>query len=77
MYDVNGHLVWCPRYRKPILEEAEVKWFLEDQIYTIAATRECEVLALEVMPDHIPLFISTTPVESPTGIVKGLKVSLL
>jgi len=47
VYDVDYHLVWCPRYGKPILEEAEVK-FLEDQMATIAETRECEVLALEV-----------------------------
>jgi len=55
------------------LEEAGIKEFLEDQIYTIAATKEWEVLALKVMPDHIHLFISTTPFESPTGIVKVLK----
>ena len=55
------------------MEEDGIKEFLEDQIYTIAATRECEVLALEVMPDHVHLFISTTSFESPTGIVKVLK----
>jgi putative transposase len=43
------------------LEEAGIKEFLEDQIYTIAATKEWEVLALKVMPDHVHLFISTTP----------------
>lgn len=73
VYDINYHLVWCPKYRKPILEEANVKEFLKDQIHTIAATKECEVLALEVMPDHIHLFISTTPFDSPTGIVKVFK----
>ncbi len=51
VYNVNYHFIWCPKYRKPILEEAGVKEFLEDQIHTIAATKECEVLALEVMPD--------------------------
>ncbi len=73
VYNVNYPFIWCPKYRKQILEEAGIKEFLEDQIYTIAATKECEVLALEVMPDHIHLFISTTPFESPTGIVKVLK----
>jgi putative transposase len=73
VYNVNYHFIWCPKYRKPILEEAGIKEFLEDQIHTIAATKECEVLALEVMPDHVHLFISTTPFESPTGIVKVLK----
>jgi len=39
---VNYHFIWCPKYRKPILEEVGIKEFLEDQIYTIAATKECE-----------------------------------
>jgi len=73
IYDINYHLVWCPKYRKPILKETRVKEFLEDQIYTIAATKECEILALEVMPDHIHLFISTTPFEAPTSLVKVFK----
>lgn len=70
VYNVNYHFVWCPKYRKPILEEPRVKEFLEDQIHTIAETKEHEILALEVMPDHIHLFISTTPFEDPTAIVK-------
>ena len=73
VYNVNYHFIWCPKYRKLILEETGFKEFLEDQIHTLAATIECEVLALEVMPDHIHLFISTTPFESQGGIVKVLK----
>ena len=68
VYDINYHLVWCPKYRKPSLKEPTVKEFLEDQIATIAETKEYEVLALEVMPDHIHLFVSATPFDSATGI---------
>ena len=57
VYDINYHIVWCPKYRKPILEEANVKEFLEDKIATIAETKGHWVLALEVMPDHLNLFI--------------------
>ena len=73
VYNVNYHFVWCPKYRKPVLEERGVKEFLEDQVHTIAATKDCEVLALEVMSDHIHLFLSTTPFDSPTGLVKVFK----
>ena len=73
VYDIKYHFVWCPRYRKPILEEPRVKEFLEDQIATIADTKGYEVLALEVMPDHVHLFVSATPFDSPTGIVKVFK----
>ena len=31
MYDANYHPIWCPKHGKPILEEAKVKEFLEDQ----------------------------------------------
>lgn len=72
-YNINYHLVWCPKYRKPILEKPEVKQFLEEQIHTIAATKDFEVLALEVMPDHLHLFVSAPPFDSPTEIVKVFK----
>ena len=65
VYDIYYHLVWCPKYRKPILGEAKVKAFLEDQIATFAETKGYEVLALEVMPDHVHLFISAPPFDSP------------
>jgi putative transposase len=72
-YNINYHLVWCPKYRKPILEKPEVKQFLEDQIHTIAATKNYEVLALEIQPDHIHLFVSAPPFDAPTGIIKVFK----
>ena len=71
-YNINYHIVWCPKYRKAILE-GKIKEFLQDQILTIAETKNYGVLELQVMPDHIHLFISAPPFESPTGIVKILK----
>lgn len=72
VYNINYHIVWCPKYRKEILI-GKLKEFLEEQIQTIALTKNWEVLELQVMPDHIHLFISAPPSDSPTGIVKVLK----
>jgi putative transposase len=72
VYNINYHIVWCPKYRKPILT-GKIKEFVEEQIHTISATKGYEVLELQVLPDHIHLFISAPPIESPTGIVKVLK----
>ena len=72
VYNINYHIVWCPKYRKPILVD-KIKDFMEEQIHTISATKGYNVLELKVMPDHIHLFISATPSESPTAIVKILK----
>lgn len=71
-YNINYHIVWCPKYRKKVLE-GKIKEFIEDQIHTIAETKNYEVLELQVMPDHIHLFISAPPFEAPTNIVKILK----
>lgn len=51
----------------------ELKEFLDDLIRTIADSKEWEILELEVMPEHIHLFISAPPFISPTDIVKIMK----
>jgi putative transposase len=72
VYSLSYRIVWCPKYRLDVLT-GEVKEFLHDQILTIAETKGYEVLALEIMLDHVHLFISATPTESPTEIVKVFK----
>ena len=72
VYNINYHIVWCPKYRKPILK-GDVKEFVEEQLRTIAEAKGWEIEELEVMPDHIHLFISAPPFESPTAIVKVVK----
>jgi putative transposase len=72
VYNINYHIVWCPKYRKKILE-GKVKEFLEDQLETIAATKDYKILEIQVMPDHIHLFIEANPFDSPTNIVKIFK----
>ncbi|MEK6888402.1 MAG: IS200/IS605 family transposase [Candidatus Aenigmatarchaeota archaeon] len=70
-YEINYHFVWCTKYRKPYLKniEKDVKNIIE----TICQTKGWIIKELRVMPEHIRLFISTPPYESPTGIVKVLK----
>jgi putative transposase len=51
----------------------KIKAFVEEQIHTISETKGWKILELKVMSDHIHLFISVPPVESPMGIVKILK----
>jgi putative transposase len=72
VFNINYHIVWCPKYRKPILI-GKIKDFVEEQIHTISETKGWKILELKVMPDHIHLFISASPTESPMGIVKILK----
>jgi putative transposase len=51
----------------------EVKQFMDDQIRTIADSKEWTVIELEVMPEHVHLFLSAPPFVAPTDIVKVMK----
>ena len=69
---LNYHLIWCPKRRRKILV-GEIKRRLEEIIRQIAKTLGVEVLALEIMPDHLHLFISAYPQLSIPHIVNSFK----
>ena len=71
-YVCNYHLVWIPKYRKRILTE-EVKKDLNEIIYSIAIDHDIKILQLNIMPDHVHLFISTVPRYSPSYLANLLK----
>jgi len=69
---INYHFVWCPKYRKQILKD-DIELALKDIIKTTCLTKNWEILEIEVMPDHVHLFLSTPPYDSPTAIIKVIK----
>lgn len=71
-YNINYHLVWVPKYRYPILT-GEVAAHLTDILHLIAEKKGLEILSLEVMPDHIHLFVSSPPQNAPSLIVNWFK----
>lgn len=75
VYQTAYHVVWCPKYRKRILS-GDIAYRTENEIKEIASTRNWDVIALEIQPDHIHLFISTPPSISISDVVKILKGSL-
>jgi putative transposase len=60
VYLLNYHLIWCPKRRKKILV-GNIKVRLEQIIRQVAKELGVEVLALEIMPDHLHLFVSSNP----------------
>jgi putative transposase len=72
VYLLNYHLVWCPKRRKPILVEG-VKESLKQIIEDVAKELGIEIIALEIMPDHIHLFVSTYPTLPIHRLVKAIK----
>lgn len=60
VFSLKLHLVWCPKYRRPVLTEL-VADRLAQLLHEKARELEMTVHALEVMPDHVHLFIEFDP----------------
>jgi len=76
---LNYHFVWCPRYRRKLFVR-ELKERLIHLIKEKVNFIECKILRLEVMPDHVHLFIHSNPKLSPNnmiGQIKGITSKIL
>lgn len=60
VYNINYHLVWCPKYRKAVLINSVAK-DLKILIEQKAKELNVEIGGFEIMPDHIHLFVSAKP----------------
>ncbi len=72
VYSINYHIVWCTKYRRKVLMDPVSK-SAESILTTICDTKNWRILELVVMEDHIHIFLTASPFESPTDIVKILK----
>ena len=72
VYDLKYHFVWIPKYRKLILR-GSVAESLKAIFFGIAERYELEIDTLEVMPDHVHLFLMAPPKCSPSHVVQVLK----
>ena len=71
-FNINYHIIWIPKYRKPILK-GKVKDVLRTIINGICYDIRLNMLALEIMPDHLHLFVGARPTHNPANIIKRLK----
>jgi putative transposase len=72
VFSLKYHIVFCPKYRKPVLVgdvAARLKALLAEKATEIGAT----VHALEVMPDHVHLFVESDPTFSPSHLANQFK----
>lgn len=72
VYSLKYHLVWCPKYRRKVFTDG-VDETLKILLYEKAETLGITIEAMEVMPDHVHLFVSTDPTEAPQRLVNQLK----
>jgi len=71
-FNINYHIIWIPKYRKSILR-GKVAKVLRSIIEGKCQEYGWDCLALEIMPDHIHLFVGAKPNWNPAKIVNLLK----
>jgi putative transposase len=72
VYDLKYHLVWIPKYRKNILDR-EVSGYLKAVFNKIAEEYDFNIDTMEVMEDHVHVFVEVPPKYSLARVVQIMK----
>jgi putative transposase len=72
VYDLGLHVVWCSKYRREVLG-GRVAVRLRELIGQKAIEKGWEIIALEVMPDHVNLFVKHEPKASASYVANQFK----
>ena len=81
IYECKYHLVFCPKYRRPILKD-EIREYVRGEIGNLLRQKEgIEIMEMNVQSDHIHLIVWIPPkyaVSAVMGYLKGkLAIRLL
>ena len=72
IFNISYHLIWCPKYRRPVLVDG-VDERLKELLMQKAIELDVKIEEMEVMPDHVHLFIKANPVLPVHHIVNQFK----
>ena len=72
IYDIQYHLVWCTKYRYPVLL-GEVAERTRELIRQICLSRDIQIRKGHVGKDHIHMLVSCPPALSPAKVAQYLK----
>ncbi len=72
VYLINYHIIWCPKRRRKVLVD-KVKERLGGILQQVAQEKQVKILALEIQPDHLHIFVSCSPQMMVHKLVKALK----
>ena len=72
VYDLKYHLVWIPKYRKHILT-GDVVGYLKEVFNHIAEEYRFEIDTMEVVEDHVHIFLEAPPRYAPAKVVQIMK----
>ena len=72
VYNLGYHMIWCPKYRRKVLVD-RVETRLKELLVEKAQEIEVDIDTMDIMPDHVHLFVKSSPVNSPHFIVQQFK----
>jgi putative transposase len=72
VFNCAYHIIFCPKFRRKVLI-GEVELKLREALTEKAKASGWEIEKMEIMPDHVHLFLRASPVDSPHFIVGQLK----
>ena len=72
VFNLGYHIIFCPKYRRKVLQ-----WGIDERLKILlvekATAMRCRIEKMEVMPDHVHIFIKTPPTVPIDNLVQGLK----
>ena len=72
VYNIGYHLIWCTKYRKDVLKDAVARR-IKELFNEKAEELGVEIASMEVMSDHVHLFVKSKPTYPPHFIVNQMK----
>jgi putative transposase len=71
-YSCTYHVVWCPKYRRKVLVDG-VDERLKQILRDVMEETHCDLIELEVMPDHVHVLVGVDPQFGIHSLVKRMK----
>lgn len=72
VYSCKYHVIFCPKYRRRVLVDG-VDARLKEIIREVCDETKCEIIELEIMPDHVHLLVWCDPQFGIHRLVKLIK----
>ncbi|MEM6284112.1 MAG: IS200/IS605 family transposase [Chloroflexota bacterium] len=72
VFSCQYHVVWCPKYRRNVLE-GDVADYLEQFILEMGQQMRFEVIDLEIQSDYVHLLLDVDPKMGIASLVKKIK----
>jgi putative transposase len=72
VFHLGYHFIWCSKYRRKVLL-GDVETRLKELLLQKAEEIEVSIEVMEVMPEHIHLFVKAPPTAAPHWIMQQFK----